>query len=122
MKQKKFLINAVLTSGITLLMSMFGILFRTYASNRVGSETMGLLQLVLSVYYPACTLASSGIYVASTRLCTEALARRDRTNRQILNGCVVYALFFGTAAFCVLYFGANFIAERLLNHPSANLP
>ncbi len=103
-------------------MSLLGILFRTYASNRVGSEVMGLLQLVLSVYYPACTLASSGIYVASTRLCAEAMAKKDRDINRVLANCILYGLCFGIAAFLLLFFGAGFLAESWLKFPQAEGP
>lgn len=103
-------------------MNTVGILFRTYATNRVGSETMGLLQLVLSVYYPACTLASSGVYVASTRLCSQALARKDRSIPQILNRCLIYALAFGGGAFLLLRIGAHAIAVHWLQFPGAETP
>ncbi len=83
---------------------------------------MGLLQLILSVYYPACTLASSGVYVASTRLCAETLARKDRKIGQILNSCLIYGLAFGISAFLLLFFGAKLIAEHWLAFPNAEIP
>ncbi len=122
MIKKEFLKNAIAVSAVSLVMSTVGVLFRTYASNRVGSEVMGLLQLVLSVYYPACTLASSGVYVASTRLCSEALARRDRGIPAILNRCLIYGLSFGAAAFLLLFFGAKPIAVHWLQFPDAEIP
>lgn len=120
--KKNFVKNAIAVSAVSLLMNVLGILFRTYVSNRVGSEIMGLLQLVLTVYYPACTLASSGVYVASTRLCAEAMARKDRPVGPILNRCFIYGLAFGTGAFLLLFFGAEFIATHWLNYPDASTP
>lgn len=122
MIKKEFVKNAIGVSAVSLLMSVLGVLFRTYASNRAGSEAMGLLQLVLSVYYPACTLASSGVYVASTRLCAEALARKHRSVGRIVTGCIVYGLLFGTAAFLLLFFGAAPVARFWLRFPEAEIP
>lgn len=122
MVKKEFIKNAIGVSAVSLLMSVLGVLFRTYASNRAGSEAMGLLQLVLSVYYPACTLASSGVYVASTRLCAEALAKKHRSAGRIVSGCMIYGLAFGTAAFLLLFFGATPIAHYWLRFPEAEIP
>ncbi len=122
MIQKDFIKNAVAVSAVSLIMSTTGVLFRAYASNRVGSEVMGLLQLILSVYYPACNLASSGVYVASTRLCSETLARKDRNIKQILSQCLIYGLSFGISAFLLLFFGAKPIAEHWLSFPDAEIP
>lgn len=122
MIKKEFIKNAIAVSAVSLAMSTVGILFRTYASNRVGSEVMGLLQLVLSVYLPACTLASSGVYVASTRLCSEALACKNRRISTILNRCLAYGLSFGITAFVLLFFGAKAIAVHWLQYPDAEIP
>ncbi len=122
MLRKDFIKNALAVCGVSLTMSILGMCFRTYASNRVGPEVMGLLQLVLSVYYPACTLASSGIYVASTRLCAEVMAKKDRDVNKVLINCFLYGLLFGVGAFLLLFFGAEFAANTLLNFPQAELP
>ena len=120
--RKSFLKNAAAVSAVSLIMSTVGIFFRTYVSNRVGAEVLGLLQLVLSVYYPACTLASSGVYVASTRLCAEALARKDRSVKKILNNCLLYGILFGAGTFVLLFFGAEGIARHWLHCPQAETP
>lgn len=122
MNQKEFARNAVAVCAVSLCMNILGIVFRTYVSNRVGSETMGLLQLVMSVYLPACTLASSGVYVASTRLCAAALARNDRRVRDILTSCLQYGLCFGICAFLLLFLGADTISKNLLSYPQAGVP
>lgn len=103
-------------------MSTVGMIFRTYTSNWVGAEALGLLQLITSVYYPACTLASSGIYVAATNLCAKAMARKDRSVEKIVTKCLIYSLSFGMAAFLLLHFGAKVISHRWLNLPDAEIP
>ncbi len=122
LNRKSFLKNAIWISVVSFSMSLIGILFRTYASNRVGSEVMGLLEIVLSVYFPACTLASSGVYVASTRLCSEAIAKKDGNINKILNNCLIYALCFGIGAFLLLFFGAKTIAQHWLSFSDAEIP
>ncbi len=119
--QKEFLKNAVAVCTVSLIMSTAGVLFRAYASNRVGSEVMGLLQLILSVYLPACTLASSGVYVASTRLCAEAVARKQNVEG-ILSRCIIYGLLFGAFSFLLLFFGAELISIYWLSYPDAEAP
>ena len=120
--KKEFIKNAIAVSAVSLTMSVLGVVFRTYASNRVGSEVMGLLQLIMSVYYPACTLASSGVYVASTRLCSEALAQNKKNIGTILSRCISYSCIFGFGTFLLLFFGAGFIARSWLAFPDAEIP
>ena len=122
MLKKEFIKNAIAVSVVSLTMSVLGVMFRTYASNRVGSEVMGLLQLILSVYYPACTLASSGVYIASTRLCSESMARKEGNIGTILSRCFLYSCIFGVGSFLLLFFGAGFIAKNWLAFPDAEIP
>jgi stage V sporulation protein B len=120
--KKELIRSALAVSAVSAIMSTVGMLFRTYTSNRVGAETMGLLQLITSVYYPACTFASSGVYVAATNLCARAMARHDRNVEKIVTKCLIYGLSFSMAAFLALYFGAGTISRRWLDFPDAEIP
>ena len=50
-----------------------GMIFRVYLSNRIGTEGMGLYQLVMSVYALFTTFSTAGLTVSVSRLTGEAL-------------------------------------------------
>ena len=74
MKKTIFIKNAIILTASALLLRFFGIIFKVWLAKKIGSEGMGLYQLVFSVYIFATTFAISGTSTAVTRLVAEELA------------------------------------------------
>ena len=70
-KQKFFLQGAVLTL-VSLFLRITNMGYRSYLSQHIGSEGMGLYQLILSIFMLTVTLSTSGISLAVTRMVTAA--------------------------------------------------
>ena len=70
MRKTVFLKNAVILTASSLILRFAGIIFKVYITQLIGSEGVGLYQLVFSFYMLASTFATSGIMktVASTLL------------------------------------------------------
>lgn len=51
MKKKRFLFNAAVLTGTSLVTRTIGISFRVYMSNIIGAEGIGLYQLICAVYF-----------------------------------------------------------------------
>ena len=75
MQIRVYLKNAAILTLSGLLLRVLGMAFRVYVAARIGSEGMGLYQLILSVYTVFVSLASAGMNVAATRLAAQSLAR-----------------------------------------------
>ena len=73
---RRYIKNALILVGAALLMRSVSLLFNAYVSQKIGAEGMGLFSLIMSVYGFAVTFATSGINLAVTRLCAEAIAGR----------------------------------------------
>ena len=114
-KTEKFLLGGVLLSATSLLIRFVGMAFNVYVTGKLGSAGMGLITLTNSVYNFAVTFATSGIKLASTRLCAEAIGRNsDAELKSAVKKSVLYSLFFGTLAFLLLFFLARPISIHLL--------
>lgn len=112
---KRFILNAMLLGATTILMRSIAVVFNAYVSGKLGAEGMGLYSLVTSVYAFAVTLASSGINLAVMRLVSEELGKKNEAGALLaMRKCVGYALFFGLLSFSLLFFGAGFISEHIL--------
>ena len=112
---RRFFLNAVLLGATTIFMRSVGVVFNAYISGKIGAEGMGLYSLITGVYGFAVTLATSGISLAVVRLVSEELGKPDHAGViTAMKKCVGYALVFGVSSFAVLFFGARFIAEHIL--------
>ena len=61
--------NALLLTGVNLLLRLVSTSFQVYISGQIGAAGVGLLQLVLSVGGMAMTAASAGIRTTAMYLC-----------------------------------------------------
>ena len=71
--------------------------FRIVLAAYLGSEGMGLYQLILALYMVFVSFATAGVNVASARLAAQSLARGSGM-AETLRGLCITALGFGTAA------------------------
>ena len=111
----RYLKNAIVLVGASLLMRSVSLFFNAYVSGKIGAEGMGLFTLVMSVYGFAVTFATSGINLAVTRLVAAAIGEgREGEVRRILRRAVLYALAFGGTASAVLFFFASPIGTGIL--------
>ncbi len=123
-RAKKYLLNAVLLSCITIIIRGVTVSFNAYVTQKIGSEAVGLFTLVMSVYAFAITLATSGVNLAAVRLTAKRLAVCEEAGadekslkkalRRDMIGCIEYSLFFGIFAFLLLFILSNVIGTYLL--------
>ena len=113
---RKFLFNALILCGVSLIMRTVSVSFNVYVSNAAGAEAMGLYSLLSSVYGFAITFATSGINITTVRMVAGALGRGNPARaRECLSKCALYSLFFSGLATVFLFFGADFIGRVLLS-------
>lgn len=122
MKKTIFIKNALILTASSLILRFAGIIFKVWLAALVGSEGIGLYQLVFSVYMLAATFATSGISTAVTRLVAEetGLGSKKGTLR-ILWRAIELTLIIATISVLIIYFGADFIAGSLLGDRRATL-
>lgn len=120
MTKKKFLLQGILLTMISLFLRITNMGYRSYLSQQIGSEGMGLYQLVFSIFMLTVTLSTSGISLAVTRMVSAAIAAGKReTIRSIVARCFAFCL---TISFCIagiLFLLAEPAAEILLNNGKA---
>lgn len=115
MKKTVFIKNALILTVSSLILRFVGIIFKVWLAKLIGSEGIGLYQLVFSVYILAATFATSGICTAVTRLVAEELALGSKNGTlKILRRAVELTLIIAAATVVILFFGAEFIASRFL--------
>lgn len=112
---RRFIINGFIMTVTSLLLRTLGVAFNAFVSRRLGADGMGLFTLIMSVYGLSVTLAASGVNLAATRMCAEALGRGDeKCVRASFRRCFIYASVCGIGACLLLFFGSEFVAVRWL--------
>ena len=71
-KLKVFLINGIVLTATSFLLQTIGLFFNVYISNKIGSESVGVL---MSVYTFFITFALSGINLSCMRIISEEIAK-----------------------------------------------
>lgn len=80
-----------------MILRSLGLSFSVYLSKTVGAEAMGTFHLILSVYFFAITVATSGIGLTMTKLISEEMALgREASVPFLLRKGIIYCLFFST--------------------------
>ena len=119
-QHKTYLQNAALLTACGLVLRVLGMGFRVVLSSYLGSEGMGLYQLILALYMVFVSLATAGINVASARLAAQSLARGSGM-AETLRGLCFTALGFGTVAMLAQAALAGPCARWLLHDIRAEL-
>lgn len=124
-RAKKYFMNAVLLSFVTVLMRGVTVSFNAYVTQKIGSEAVGLFTLVMSIYAFGVTLATSGVNLAAVRMTAACLASCEslgynekalkKSLRRKLFGCIKYSLFFGIFAALLLYILSAVIGTFILD-------
>lgn len=115
LKKTIFIKNAVVLTVSGLILRFIGVIFKVWLASKIGSEGIGLYQVVFSVYIFLATFATSGISTAVTRICTEKIATK-KTNeiKEVLKKSLIITFVVAIISACILFFGANFIANSFI--------
>lgn len=115
MKRKQFIRNIFILTAGSVILRLIAIGFSAWLSRKIGSEGMGLFQLIFSVYSLASTIATSGIYLAVTRLVSEEIGKGSYAKaNDAMRVCMIYGVVVSTAASAFLWFGAPYIGTHIL--------
>lgn len=116
MMKKRFLFNAAVLTGTSLVARTIGIAFRVYMSNMIGAQGIGLYQLICAVYFFATTFATSGITLIVTRLVTDSIAGGEPGKaKYVTRQCLFISLILSVAAAGLLFIFSDAIGTHFLN-------
>ena len=111
--------NALLLTGVNLLLRLVSTGFQVYLSGKIGAAGIGLLQLVLSVGGMALTAGMAGIRTATMYIAAEELGKRRPENvRWVLSGGMKYSLSCSIAVAMILYVIAPIVASEWVGNPN----
>jgi stage V sporulation protein B len=125
LKAKNSLVgNAMIICAFSLACRGSGMLFRLYLSNRIGSEGIGLYQLVLSIYSLFASFATAGIGVSVSKLAAEELEGGGGTKgaEKVFKTAFRLALLIGVVSMSLLIAFSGTFSKLLLQDSRTLLP
>ncbi len=122
MKKVVFIKNAVVLTVTTLILRFAGVIFKVWLGRTVGSESIGLYQIILSVYALASAFATSGISTAIVSVVAKEIAINNPffAKKAVAKG-VFFTILLSVLTFGLLFFGANFISLKFIGDTRAAL-
>lgn len=122
-RAKLFFINGIILTSTSLLIRGIGLIFNIYVANQVGSETLGIFSLIMSIYMFAITIATSGVGTACTCLVSEEFEKGNYINGlKVVKTCIIFALILGIFASVLIVVFAPFVSQYWLNNSVSPRP
>lgn len=121
---KKILVSSAVICLFSFACRGCGMLFRLYLVSRMGSEGMGLYQLVLSVYSLFASFANSGLTLSVSRVLAEEFEKNDggKSARAALSASFRLALLMGTSSLVMLLLLSSPLSRLILGDARTLLP
>ncbi len=114
--------GAAAMTVFSLIAKLLGVFMRLFLSARIGSEGMGLYQLIMSVYVMFSTFATGGFTLSVSRLVAEKDQRSAPDARLLMKNSLLASAVISVLATALMIFGADFIASALLGDPRCASP
>ena len=117
MKRFKFFIfNTSVLIITSLIFRGIDIYFTAYIAQKIGTEQVGIYQLVMSVYLFGITLATSGINLAVTRVISEELALDNIGGvKKVMKRCLYITLITSIFTSLIFWVNADLIVSKWLH-------
>lgn len=107
----------ILTSS-SIFLRFIGFIYRILLSRNIGSEGMGVLQLVMSVLFTSLSLVSAGVPLAVSRLVAQKNAVQDLYGvRRVLFTALGFVISVSLLICIVLILNVNWIANNIVKEP-----
>lgn len=118
MKRFKFFIfNTSVLIITSVIFRLIDIYFTAYIAQKIGSEHLGIFQLIMSVYLFGITLATSGINLAVTRVISEELALDNNGGiKKVMKRCLYITLITSLATSFIFFANTDFIITKCLHN------
>ena len=121
-KKTSFMYGAMILTAAGVIVKILGALFRIPLGNFIGADGMAYYEAVYPIYVLLLTIATTGIPIAISRMISEKIAVDDRGGaNRVFKVSMTIMIILGVILFCVLFFGADFIASKFQGLSKASL-
>ena len=119
MRVNVFVKNTVVLVATSLILRTVGMIFRVWQVDKIGSEGMGLYQLIFSVYMLAATFSTAGISTAVTRLVADNESKGERAVKSVMRVATLVTMVVATISVLTVFVLARPISVHFLKDTRA---
>lgn len=115
MTKKSIVTGALILTCANIISRILGFVYRIYMSNTIGSEGMGLYQLIVPIYSLAWSISASGFSTTVSKLVAQESAKKEYGNMgRILKQSFFITASIGTIISICLFCFTDFIGTNIL--------
>lgn len=115
-KSNSFLIQGVILAAAGIVTRLIGIAYRIPLNNILGDEGQGFYGCAFSIYNIALLLTSYSLPLAVSKLVSARVSQKQYRNAmRIFKGALSFALVVGALVAVLIFFGADFIADKVMS-------
>lgn len=115
-KSNSFLIQGVILAAAGIVTRLIGIAYRIPLNNILGDEGQGFYGCAFSIYNIALLLTSYSLPLAVSKLVSARISKKQYRNAmRIFKGALSFALVVGAVVAILIFFGADFIADKVMS-------
>ncbi len=115
MSKKALVIGTLILTTANLITKFMGFFYRVYMAKAIGTEGIGLYQLIMPIYMLTWSITSSGFTTTISKLAAQEKAKGQYGNiRRILRQSITMCLGISIVLSCLIWIGSDFIAKEIL--------
>lgn len=119
-KSNNFLVQGSILAAAGILVRIIGLIYRIPMQNKIGNAAMGMYSSAFYIYNIMLLLSSYSLPLAVSKMVSARVAMGQHKNAyRIFQSSMIFSLISGGIACIVMFFGADFLAARLLSEPGA---
>lgn len=116
--ESRFLVQGSILAMASIVSRIIGLIYRIPLRSILGNIGNDYYGTAMEIYNILLIISSYSLPLAVSKLVSTRVARGERKNAyRIFKGALIFALFSGTIAGLIVYFGAGFITTYIVNTP-----
>ncbi|HYE84568.1 MAG TPA: stage V sporulation protein B [Clostridia bacterium] len=122
MKKLTYIQGAFILTLTNLITGSLNFIYRVFLTRAIGSEGIGVYQLVLPLYFLFITLVSGGITTATSKLVAEQAPKHNFRNMyKIIKICSITIGLWSLILCTFIFFNAEYLADHVLKDHRTSL-
>lgn len=110
-----FILNSCILILSSLFIKILSSFFEIYIANMIGATAVGAFGIIMSIYFLGVTLATSGIHLATTKVLSEEIEKKNLGNiKKVIKRSLTYSFIMGCVAYLLIVLFTPYICNVCL--------